>query len=289
MQRNQNHSNFSFGVWFAHYPHCGVRQSAHLLKNVLSSCLSHSACRCSPQCTHIYTSQCSENMFHHSDMGWRRRGLAFLGRGRPQSTLDCICLCVHLHWKRTVVHCVQRVAHYNETQDVIKRKLCKIKPKGCFNVIITKKQLLRGSPVFSVIVLAVVAQYYYRAKSKKQNPKDEKHGFELFHSTGWGKRGGALTHFTVFSCEPVWTHTSIAPRLLLTRASIAAGTRGAGIESNWKETGRRESVKRRPLWFSFHSTRKIFVQSKINSRTIQQFSHVIFYKSFTVLACITMT
>lgn len=55
--------------------------------------------------------------------------------------------------------------------------------------------------------------------------------------------GQALTHFTVFSCESVRTHTLVTPSLVLTGASITAGPRSTGIESNWKETGKRESLK----------------------------------------------
>lgn len=46
-----------------------------------------------------------------------------------------------------------------------------------------------------------------------------------------------LTHFTVFPSESVRTHTSVTPCLLLTGASVAAGTRSTGVGSNWRETG----------------------------------------------------
>lgn len=53
----------------------------------------------------------------------------------------------------------------------------------------------------------------------------------------------SLTNFTVFPSKPIRTHTSVAPGLLFTGASVAAGTRSTGIVSNWKETRKRESLK----------------------------------------------
>lgn len=44
----------------------------------------------------------------------------------------------------------------------------------------------------------------------------------------------SLTNFTVFPSKPIRTHASVAPGLLFTGASVAAGTRSTGIVSNWK-------------------------------------------------------
>lgn len=45
----------------------------------------------------------------------------------------------------------------------------------------------------------------------------------------------ALTHFAVLSSESVRTHTSVAACLFLAGASVAAGARSTGIESDWRD------------------------------------------------------
>lgn len=108
----------------------------------------------------------------------------------------------------------------------------------------------------------------------------------------------ALTHFAVFSSESVRTHTSVAPSLFPTGASITTGARSTCIKSNWKETVKKQSLKQRVLrllitqntslplhWDSSHNFGEIAHNSVIHTNYHKPFSTAIFQAALQVMAC----